>query len=114
MKTPNEIKQAFECCLGIGGCVRCPYRGGNCVKDLSSDTLVYVHKLEANQHRWYSPRIDPPKVKEFFAVTKYDPEIKTYQLNEKEQHYTTEWLNIREDILYWMPIPDAPREDDLK
>ena len=47
-------------------------------------------------------------------MTKYDPEIKTYQLNEKEQHYTTEWLNIREDILYWMPIPDAPREDDLK
>lgn len=48
-KTPKEIKQAFECCLGKGGCARCPYSGGNCVNNLSSDTIEYIQQLEANQ-----------------------------------------------------------------
>lgn len=61
--------------------------------------------------KWRSPKAEPPDVDTFYAVTKFDPEIRIYKKNLIDQHYTTEWLNIRNDILYWMPIPDVLKED---
>jgi hypothetical protein len=80
--------------------------------ELNADALAYIEQLEANQHKWRSPKDEPPNVPEFFAVTKFDPNISVYRKNKTDHHYTTEWLNIRNDILYWMPIPDAPREEN--
>lgn len=115
MKTPEEIKKGLEIhsniyeeCEGI-----CPYTGslgnGLCLNALIPDALAYIQHLEANQHKWRSPKAEPPDVDTFYAVTKFDPEIRVYKKNLVDRHYTTEWLNIRNDILYWMPIPSIPK-----
>lgn len=81
MKTPAEIKKAFECCMQMQGCKGCPYSGFKCVYELSKDALIYIRQLEANQHRWRSPKAEPPNVDTFYAVTKFDPNIKVYKKN---------------------------------
>ena len=46
MKTPEEIKKAFECCMQMQGCTGCPYSGFKCVYELSKDALAYIKQLE--------------------------------------------------------------------
>ena len=59
---------------------------------------------------WRSPKADPPKIDEFFAISKFDPNIRVYRKNATDYHYTTECLNIRNDLICWMPIPEVPKE----
>lgn len=47
MKTPDEIKKAFECCMQMHGCKECSYSGERCTVELSKDTLAYIQELEA-------------------------------------------------------------------
>jgi hypothetical protein len=113
VKTPDDIKKGLECC-NKGNCKECPYRESehiDCQEQMLKDARAYIEQLEANQHRWRSPKSEPPDVDMFFAVTKFDPEIRIYKKNLIDQHYTAEWLNIRNDILWWMPVPDVPKED---
>lgn len=46
MKTPEEIKKAFECCMQMQGCKGCPYSGFKCVYELSKDALALIEQLE--------------------------------------------------------------------
>lgn len=46
MKTPEEIKKAFECCMQMQGCKGCPYTGFKCVYELSKDALALIEQLE--------------------------------------------------------------------
>lgn len=58
---------------------------------------------------WRLPKSDPPNVDEFFAVSRFDPNIRVYKKNLVDPDYTVEWLHIKNDILYWMPIPKRPK-----
>lgn len=46
MKTPEEIKKAFECCMQMAGCANCPYSGEKCALQVSADALAYIEQLE--------------------------------------------------------------------
>lgn len=46
MKTPEEIKKAFECCSQMYGCRECPYGRERCTVELATDTLAYIQQLE--------------------------------------------------------------------
>lgn len=47
MKTPAEIKKAFECCMQMARCANCPYSGEKCALQVSADALAYIEQLEA-------------------------------------------------------------------
>lgn len=111
MKTPEEIKKAFECCMQMVGCANCPYRGEKCALQVSADTLAYIAQLEANQIKWNSTKDKLPDMPMFYAITKYNADPKIYRKNLVDPDYTSEWLNIRNEILWWIPIPDVPKGD---
>ena len=50
MKTPEEIKKAFECCKQTSGCTECPYNEGRlgyrCLERRNTDALALIHRLE--------------------------------------------------------------------
>ena len=114
MRTPEDIKKGLKCCLEEHACTNCPYddcdEGWHCVVDRNVDALAYIQQLESNQHKWRSPKAEPPNVDAFYAISKYNPEIKVYKKNLVDAHYTTEWLNIRNELICWMPIPEMPKE----
>ena len=43
----DKIKKALEQCMQPQGCGRCPYKGRNCVVELSGDALAYIRQLES-------------------------------------------------------------------
>ena len=47
MKTPEEIKNALECCRCADACTSCPYSGQRCAITLADDALEYIRQLEA-------------------------------------------------------------------
>lgn len=114
MTLSKKAMTGLEHCINGEDCTGCIYRD-ECmesydVKPMLTDVRCYIKQLESNQHKWRSPKAEPPDVDTFYAVTKFDPEIRIYKKNLIDHHYTTEWLNIRNDILYWMPIPEVPKE----
>lgn len=42
----DKIKKALEQCMQPQGCAKCPYKGRNCVVELSGDALGYIRQLE--------------------------------------------------------------------
>ena len=54
MKTPAEVKKAFECCMQMAGCADCPYMGEKCALQVSADALAYIEQLENAIDRVYA------------------------------------------------------------
>ena len=118
MKTADEIKKALECCACMNGCRICPYMGEKCTLTLSVDTLAYIQQLEDHirdltkkMQGWYSPKDNLPDAPVFIGVSRFNPDPQLYRKHPNDPEYTISWLNIRNDILYWMPIPEVPKED---
>lgn len=50
MKTPDEIKQALECCFyDSAQCADCPYYPTSCDRELVRDAREYIRQLEAER-----------------------------------------------------------------
>lgn len=46
MKTPDQIKQALECCFNAAQCGDCPYYPASCDRELVRDAREYIRQLE--------------------------------------------------------------------
>ena len=60
--------------------------------------------------QWTSPKEKMPDVPVFLGISKYNPDVLVYRKYPQDPEYTHLWLNIRDDILWWMPVPEPPKE----
>lgn len=54
MKTPEETKKGLECCAIVKTCYECPYgpiANAECMDNVDSDALAYIHQLEADNRK---------------------------------------------------------------
>lgn len=141
MKKPEEIKKGLECCnQKCVGDKFCPYDeySNACENTLHKDALALIQQLEAQVPRWISveerlPEGEDPVlilVKETEHYGLHKEKSKVYYCQylaywDDEEWYTT-WCNgcrkITDtanepnaddyEVTHWMPLPEAPKEDD--
>ena len=141
MKKPEEIKKGLECCnQKCVGDKFCPYDeySNACENTLHKDALAYIQQLEAQVPRWISveerlPEGEDPVlilVKETEHYGLHKEKSKVYYCQylaywDDEEWYTT-WCNgcrkITDtanepnaddyEVTHWMPLPEAPKEDE--
>lgn len=119
-RTPDEVKNALVYCNTFNNCQNCPYdkegEGWGCTVARNADALAYIKQLEDHirdltkkVQGWHSPKDYLPDAPVFIGVSRFNPDPQLYRKHPNDPEYTISWLNIRNDILYWMPIPDAPK-----
>lgn len=121
MRTPEEIKKAFECCMQMNGCRICPYSGKRCTVELSTDTLAYIGKLEAQVLKWISVEERLPEddvdvlvyaignnENSCVAMTSYTHNMHGYNIEGWRSPW--QYFFYERKITHWMPLPEAPKE----
>lgn len=131
MKTPDEIKEALECCAEISVCSECPYYnklnfGGECVEIKSIDALNYIRQLEnqigeltekvaqleAAQPKWIS--VDerlPDEPGEVLACVYGRICIAWYSNRCFETPSGMEFYACENAVTHWMPVPEPPKDE---
>lgn len=128
MKTPEEIKRAFEQCTQLNGCAGCPYSGMRCTVEVSRDAIAYIkqleddrkerdiladayQELETNQPKWISVKDRLPE--ELTDVVAYIRAGET-SWTEIAHRLETRWIRKGvpiDNVTHWMPLPEPPKED---
>lgn len=130
MKTPDEIKNALECCAEISVCSECPYYnklkfGGECVEIKSIDALNYIRQLEnhigeltekvtqleAAQPKWISVEERLPDCLEDVIAFNQNGDIRWFSVASVDRG--TWWRDgkIVHHVTHWMPLPEPPKEE---
>ena len=139
MKTPEEIRKALECCSKAEDYVDCmwldcPYAikdGYNCVCEnkMGKDALEYIEILEdynreifERMPKWISVKERlPENAQRCIVITGFqhpDVYVATYYEISSRGNPNGDWIFDDGDgwldtvaAVYWMPLPDLPRED---
>lgn len=131
MKAPDDIKEALRKCIGWNSgysCGECPYWNGSamCKPELCNDAIACIDQLE-KKTKWISVEEREPE----FPCICYDgvnvisipKNIASLTLKSGEKvfvsdafleafpHALLEKLDDCTHILYWMPLPEPPKED---
>lgn len=130
MKTPDEIKKAFECCMQMHGCKECSYSGERCTVELSKDALSYIQQLEedrkerdiladayqqleAAQPKWISVEERLPEVDMgvmCVAQTAWGPEVtEGYFWKHSQMISPIDEGCAVDKVTHWMPLPEPPK-----
>ena len=132
-RAPEEIKAGLKACTtskvpGYGCNIPCPYLNTpNCWLPVKSDALALIEHLEAQQPKWISVKEQPPEFPCLYwdginqiGITK---SLATITLKSGKTVYLSDMFlrafpDIKQSdvdscthILYWMPLPEPPKED---
>lgn len=113
MKSPDEIKKAFECCMQMHGCKECSYSGERCTVELSKDALTLIQQLEAAQPKWISVEERLPEESGcVLCVIKngWGPAVTEGYFWKGDQYISPIDEDYSfEDVTHWMPMPELPK-----
>lgn len=117
IKQPDEIKKGLETCIGkcTGNKPHCPYHscGDGCMDTMNRDTLAYIQRLEAQVPKWISVEDRLPDKNGKYLV------YARHRLEGLEPIIRCDlWLKGQWNkcdpfkVVYWMPLPEPPKEED--
>ena len=60
---------------------------------------------------WISVKDSPPEADRFLGVSRFNNQVRLYKKREWDKDWVVGGLKIDKDIMWWMPLPDGPREE---
>lgn len=137
MKEPKEIRKALECCSKTKECIDCidldcPYVGRygcDCMNRMAADALEYIQTLEEHcrdlakmMPEWVSVKERlPDNAQRCIVITGFqhsDVCVATYYEISSRGNPNGDWIFDDGDgwldtvaAVYWMPLPNLPKED---
>lgn len=110
MRKPEEIKRGLECCMDTR-CEGCPYFDiHHCAVENGLDALALVRQLEAQVPRWISVEERLPEDGQAVIVVLAD---RWCMMGWRWQgKWYTKPTIVETGVTHWMPLPEAPKEDD--
>ena len=115
MKKSDKVKKGLETCIGecTGNKPHCPYHtcGNGCMDTMNKDTCAYVQQLEAQSLKWISVGERLPDEGEKVIVRHPDGSVRTSTFR-FDRWWGRDHKHIGFRVVYWMPLPEPPKEDD--
>lgn len=125
--TPEEIVHSLNCCFGFGTCEECTARGiehdplpckmsckesiGLFAADLIEQQAARIAELEAKVPRWIpvAEKI-PPDQEEVLVLTRSKNGVR----NVDKGYWAIDHFihRGRAEVAHWMPLPEAPEEEN--
>ena len=60
---------------------------------------------------WISVKDSPPEADRFLGVSRFNNQVRLYKKREWDKAWVVGGLKIDKDIMWWMPLPDGPKEE---
>ena len=67
--------------------------------------------IDPVKQEWISVKDRLPEADSFLGVSRFNNEVQIYRKRAWDKDWVVGGLKIDKDILWWMPLPDGPKEE---